>query len=115
VTYSPLLGGFLTGKYAKGVPPPRGSRGESSPWYLERFNRPEYDFEAVSRMSRMAKEANSSLSDLAVAWILRNPDVTAIILGASRPEQLEGNIKLLDFKPPEGVLERLDVLTRPDR
>ena len=106
-TYSPLAGGFLTGKYSKGSTPPEGTRAAFNPAYWKRYNADE-NFEKLERLSRIARESGFPLATLAVAWILSKPAVTAPIIGASRPEQVEENCRVLDADIPARAIEKLD-------
>jgi aryl-alcohol dehydrogenase-like predicted oxidoreductase len=107
VTYSPLAGGFLTGKYAKGSAPPEGSRAAFNPAYWKRYNAND-NFAKLDRLSRIARESGFPLASLAVAWVLSKPAVTAPIIGASRPEQVEENCRVLEAKIPRQVIAKLD-------
>jgi aryl-alcohol dehydrogenase-like predicted oxidoreductase len=109
ITYSALAGGFLTGKYAEGVPAPAGTRGALYPRFWGRMNRPE-NYATVEKLKALAEVAKMPLSQLAFNWIAKNPAVTSMIVGASRPEQVEENVAQLEVKPPEGVLASLDEL-----
>jgi aryl-alcohol dehydrogenase-like predicted oxidoreductase len=107
LTYSPLWGGFLTGKYRADAPPPPGSRGQANRWYWDRVTR-EGNFKAVERLSAVAAGAGIPLARLALAWVLRNPDVTAPIVGASTPEQLMDYSQVLHMEVPESVFADLE-------
>lgn len=109
ITYSALAGGFLTGKYAEGVPAPAGTRGALYPRFWGRMNRPE-NYAIVSKFKALAQSAKMPLSQLALNWIAKNPAVTSMIVGASRPEQVEENVAQLEVRPPEEVLASLDAL-----
>lgn len=106
-TYSPLLGGFLTGKYAKGSAPPPGSRAQANPRYWERLTS-RGDFLTLDRLRAVADRAAIPLGELAIAWILRNPAVTAPIVGASTPEQVAQNCEVPRMKAPDAVFAELD-------
>ena len=92
VVWSPLGQGVLTGKYRRGEPAPPGSRAvsESMGWAMGRFLSDEV-FDAVDRLRPVAADAGLSLAQLALAWVLREPNVASAIVGASRPEQLDEN------------------------
>ena len=89
-TWGPLRSGLLSGKYTKGVP--EGSRASlpGYEWLRERWN--EGEREIVSRLQGVADEVGCSLSQLSIAWILRNKSVSSVILGASSVEQLRENL-----------------------
>ena len=108
-TWSPLASGLLTGKYSKGIPP--GSRGalEGYDWLHESLTNKE-KLAKVQALETIAKELDCTLSQLAIAWCLKNPYVSTIITGASRVEQVHENMKSSDIAPkltPE-ILSRID-------
>jgi len=116
--WSPLASGLLTGKYAKGVP--KGSRLNVAglEWLREELlNKPgvERKMEAVPRLAAVAKELGTSLPCLAIAWCLKNPNVSTVILGASRVEQLRENLGALDLldKLAPAVMRQLDDISAP--
>jgi 1-deoxyxylulose-5-phosphate synthase len=109
ITYSALAGGFLTGKYADGAPAPAGTRGALYPRFWGRMNKPE-NYAKVEKFKALAETAKMPLSQLALNWIAKNPLVTSMIVGASRPEQVEENVRQLEIKPPEEVMASLDAL-----
>ena len=108
IVYSPLCQGLLSGKYAGGKVPPNSRAGQSEN-YRRRFLTP-YNETAVEGLSALAKESALSLSQLALAWILRRPEMSAAIVGASRPEQLEDNAKASGVKLDEELLARIQVI-----
>ncbi|MFT3735602.1 MAG: aldo/keto reductase [Rhodocyclaceae bacterium] len=97
-TWSPLASGLLSGKYVDGIP--AGSRGtlKGYEWLQERL-RDEQRNAAVRKLLPIAQELGCSLSQLAIAWCLRNRNVSTVITGASRPEQVVENMKALDVVP----------------
>ena len=97
-TWSPLASGLLTGKYDNGIP--KGSRLDLIDWL--RASRTDAALAKVRALSKVAKELNCTLSQLAIAWCLKNPRVSSVILGVSRQEQLDENLGALAVK------ERLD-------
>jgi aryl-alcohol dehydrogenase-like predicted oxidoreductase len=106
-TWSPLASGVLTGKYNSGIP--KDSR-MALPGYegLRKSTVTPQRIEAVKRLEPIAKELGASLAQLSLAWCASNPNVSSVITGASRPDQVKENMKALD------VLPRLtpDVLSR---
>ena len=92
IVWSPLAQGVLTGKYLPGAKIPADSRAASDSMggFMQSKLRPEV-LEAVQRLKPLANEAGCSLSQFALAWVLREPNVASAIVGASRPEQLEEN------------------------
>ncbi len=87
--YFPLAGGFLTGKYTRGEAPPAGTRGERSP-YVQQFFKPE-NFAILDRLRPFAERHGRTLADLAIAWLLAQPQVASVIAGATKPEQVRTN------------------------
>ena len=92
VVWSPLAQGVLTGKYRPGEPPPEGTRATSDEMggFIGRWLRDDV-LEAVQRLRPVADGVGLTLPQLALAWVLREPNVASAIVGASRPEQLEAN------------------------
>lgn len=115
--FSPLASGLLTGKYNEGIP--EGSRAslEGYEW-LQRGITPER-IEKVKQLKPIADEFDGSLAQLALAWCLANPNVSTVITGASRKEQVGENMKALDIVPKltPDVLERIDTIldNKPQR
>lgn len=108
-TWSPLASGLLTGKYNKGIP--EGSRGalEGYDWLRDELTNAE-KLAKVAALEPLAKELDCTLSQLALAWCLKNPFVSTVITGASRVEQVHENLKAAEVAPkltPE-ILERID-------
>ncbi len=92
IVWSPLAQGVLTGKYRPGDPPPSDSRAASDVMggFMSRFRSDEV-LEGVERLRPIAAELQLSLAQLALAWVLREPNVASAIIGASRPEQVTDN------------------------
>jgi len=92
IVWSPLAQGVLTGKYRPGDPPPSDSRAASDAMggFMSRFRSDEV-LEGVERLRPIAAELQLSLAQLALAWVLREPNVASAIIGASRPEQVTDN------------------------
>jgi len=93
--YFPLAGGFLTGKYLRGAPPPAGTRGERSP-YVQKFLTDRY-FDLLDRLRPVAEAQGRPLSDLAIAWLRAQPQVASVIAGVTKPEQIEANARAADW------------------
>jgi aryl-alcohol dehydrogenase-like predicted oxidoreductase len=89
IVWSPLAQGVLTGKYQPGEPPPAGSRAtdeKSGASFIQQFMRDDV-LTAVQRLRPIADQAGLTLAQLAIAWVLQNPNVASAIVGATRPEQ----------------------------
>lgn len=108
-TWSPLASGLLTGKYLDGIP--QDSRGAlpGYEWLRGRFTDAEINAK-IRNLESIADDLGCSLAQLAIAWCARNPNVSTVILGASRVEQLRENLGALDVLPKltDEVLERID-------
>ena len=92
IVWSPLAQGVLSGKYKPGVPLPKDTRATSDDMgqMMQNWLRPE-TLDAVHQLKPIAQEAGCTMSQFALAWILREPNVASAIVGASRPEQLDDN------------------------
>ena len=112
VAYNPLAGGMLTGKHAGERRPSEGSRFHRDPWYLQQYWHSDY-FAAVEELRAVARDAGKTLVELAFQWVLSQPVVDSIILGASRLEQLEQNLKACEAGPlDEATLARCEAVWR---
>jgi len=108
VTFSPLSQGLLTGKYRKGQPFPEGSR---ATWQADKqINRllTEENLDKVEALISVADELGVPLSVLALAWILRQKQVSSVITGASKPEQLVKNCAASGLEIPENALDKIE-------
>jgi aryl-alcohol dehydrogenase-like predicted oxidoreductase len=113
LAFSPLAHGVLTGKYAPGQPPPAGSRAASEEMNLfmetaGRHYRSDYLLDAVAQLKPIAAELGLTMAQMALAWVLRRPEVASAIIGASRPEQIADNVRAVGAELPIDVLERID-------
>jgi aryl-alcohol dehydrogenase-like predicted oxidoreductase len=109
VVFSPLAQGVLTGKYRPGEAPGRGTRAadpESSRFMQRLMN--EKVLSAADKLRSVASEAGLTMSQLALAWILRHDNVSSAIIGASRPEQLEDNAQAVGVKLSPDVASAID-------
>jgi aryl-alcohol dehydrogenase-like predicted oxidoreductase len=112
IPYNPLAGGFLTGKYRTLEDLPAGTRftlGKTGELYRERYWH-EAQLHAVARMRAFFEPRGKKLATVAVAWMLRQPGITAPILGASRPEQLDDVLAAVDLPLDEEELAFCDQL-----
>jgi aryl-alcohol dehydrogenase-like predicted oxidoreductase len=109
IVWSPLAQGVLTGKYAPGSPPPADSRAASESMGQMMGNWTSDDvLEAVQRLRPVAEEVGVSMAQLALAWVLREPNVASAIIGASRPEQVDDNAAASGVVLSDEVLARID-------
>jgi aryl-alcohol dehydrogenase-like predicted oxidoreductase len=109
VVWSPLAEGVLTGKYRPGEPPPPDSRAASDT--MSTFIRRRLDdraLEAVQALLPIAEGAGLTPAQLALAWVLRRPEVASAIVGASRPEQVFDNAKASDIDLDDDVISAMD-------
>ncbi len=110
IVWSPIGQGVLTGKYLPGQPPPAGSRAtddKGGASFVRRFLRDEV-LERVQQLRPIGDEAGLSLAQLSIAWVLQNRNVSAAIIGASRPEQVSENVKAVGVQLDAEVLKRID-------
>lgn len=98
-TFSPLAGGILTGKYNEGIPENSRLAYTEFDWMQEKLARLQAQggIQVLQELAAIAQKLGASLPQLSIAWLLKNPNVSSVILGASRPEQLEQNLKALDI------------------
>jgi len=113
LAFSPLAHGVLTGKYAPGQPPPPGSRAASDDMnkFMEtagRHYRSDYLLEAVAKLKPIAADLGLTMPQLALAWVLRRPEVSSAIIGASRPEQIADNVQAIGVRLSDDVVELVD-------
>lgn len=105
--WSPLGGGFLTGKYEKGKGAPEGTRFEK---WAERYQRFDNDrnWKTLDAVKAVASETGASVAQVSLAWLLHKPQVTSVIFGARSVEQLDDNLKAAEVKLTEGQVKALD-------
>lgn len=108
-TWSPLAGGLLTGKYLDGVP--EGSRAQRGAFFEKHLTSGEHDAK-VRALAEVASDLDVTLAQLAIGWCATNPDVSTVITGASRPEQVVENMGALAAlqRIDDGVRERIDAI-----
>jgi len=109
VVFSPLAQGVLTGKYKKGFDFPEGSRATNpnQSKFVERFLTDDM-LDKVAKLEGIANEYDIKLSQLALAWILRQTNVASALIGASKPEQVEENIRAIDVDITESTLKEIE-------
>ncbi|MFC5465182.1 aldo/keto reductase family protein [Lederbergia graminis] len=108
VVFSPLAQGVLTGKYKKGEAAPEGSRAAQQNLGNLHGVLNERNLDKVENLKTIAENENLTLSQLALAWILRQPNVASALVGASRPEQLEENVKASGVKLNNDTLQQIE-------
>lgn len=111
VVFSPLAQGLLTGKYQKGQVVPPGSRASEVRvrGSIERVLTDE-NLDRVTALMSVAQDLGVTLSQLALAWILRQPAISSALIGASKPEQIRENVKAVDLTLSEETLSRIDAI-----
>lgn len=113
VAFSPLAQGLLTGKYKPGAKPAEGTRGADAKQgqFLQGSLTNEELLGKIQKLHGVAARRDLTISQLALAWVLRRPEVTSALIGASRPEQVEENVKASGVKlTPEEVAEMGEIL-----
>jgi aryl-alcohol dehydrogenase (NADP+) len=111
LTWSPLSGGWLTGKYRRGAPPPPGSRAVTNPDHFDADNPAKLD--AVEALAALADDAGLPLAHLSLAWNVEHPAVTAALIGVKTEEQLDGLLGAADVRLDAAVLDAIDGIVPP--
>ncbi|MER6508113.1 aldo/keto reductase family protein [Nonomuraea sp. NPDC001636] len=109
IVWSPIAQGVLTGKYLPGRQPPQGSRATdaSGSAMIARYLNDDV-LTRVQELRPIADDLGLTMAQLAVAWVLQNPNVSSAIVGATRPEQVRDNVKAAGVKLEDDVLKRID-------
>ena len=113
--FSPLAQGVLTAKYQPGQPPPAGSRAtdeKSGASFISRLMADDV-LTTVQKLKPLADQAGLSMAQMAVAWVLQNPNVSSAIVGATRPEQVQDNAKASGVKLDADLLKAIDEALDP--
>jgi aryl-alcohol dehydrogenase-like predicted oxidoreductase len=114
IPWSPLAGGWLSGKWRKGAEPPKSSRAERLP---QRFDLSlpgnQRKLEAAEQLAQLADEAGMTLIEMALAFVINHPVVTAAIIGPRTMEQLESQLTAADVTLPGDVLDKIDEIVPP--
>ena len=109
IAFSPLKQGILTDKYLKGIP--NDSRAYNTTSYLDSDQITPELLNKVSKLNKIAQGRGQSLAQMSIAWILRNPEITTVLVGVSKPEQLLDNVESLDNLDFSGdELERIELI-----
>jgi len=114
IVWSPIAQGVLTGKYRPGAEPPAGTRAADPTGgnFVRRWLRDEV-LERVQQLRPIAADAGLSMAQLSVAWVLQNSNVSAAIIGATRPEQVTENVVAAGVRLGPELLERIDNVLDP--
>lgn len=112
IVFSPLAQGVLTGKYKPGMPIPAGTRGADPKYgkFVERYLSDEEVLVRIQKLKPIAERNGLTLAQLALAWVLRRPEVTSALIGATRPEQVVENVKASGVKLSPEDLKEIDEL-----
>jgi voltage-dependent potassium channel beta subunit len=110
VVFSPLAQGLLTGKYNDGIP--EGSRGAETDWLKDTLT--EENVEKVRQLTALAQDAGITMPQLALAWILRRPEITSAITGATKVNHVKENLKASEVELSDDVLERIEEILDND-
>jgi aryl-alcohol dehydrogenase-like predicted oxidoreductase len=107
VPHSPLASGFLTGKYQQGQAPPEGARGHGNTGWQER-RLTDRNYRAQEVLSAFAQERDHSVIELALAWLVAQPVCCSVIAGATRPEQVQANVRAAEWRLTLSDLAEID-------
>ncbi len=110
IVWSPIAQGVLSGKYQAGKKPPKKSRATDKKGGAEMISRFMRDdlLRAVENLKPIAKKLDLTMAQLAIAWVLQNPNVSSAIIGATRPDQIKENVKATGVKIPAEVMLEID-------
>lgn len=111
IVWSPIAQGVLTGKYLPGQPAPEGSRAsdKEAGKFIERYMNEDI-LTAVQNLKPIAADHGLDLAQLAVAWVLQNPNVASALVGASRPEQIAGNVAAAGVTLDDAAMHAIDAV-----
>jgi aryl-alcohol dehydrogenase-like predicted oxidoreductase len=110
VVFSPLAQGVLTGKYKGGQVPDNSRASNQSINNFIKGMLNEDVFKKVEQLEAVAKEMEVTLPELALAWILRQPNVSSALIGASKPSQVEQNVKAIEVILPSEIQDRIEMI-----
>ena len=110
IAFSPLAQGLLTDKYLHGIP--KDSRIRKDGRFLKESAITKERLAQIEALNQIAKERGQSLAQMALSWVLRDGDVTSVLIGASRPEQIRENVKIVEkTKFTEDELRKIDEIS----
>ncbi|MDO9088091.1 MAG: aldo/keto reductase [Anaerolineaceae bacterium] len=110
IPYFPLAGGFLTGKYQKGKPAPAGSRGESNE-YVQKYMT-DKNYAILEKLKAFASVHGHQMNELAIAWLLAQPQVASVISGATKLEQVNQNSVASEWVLSQNEIEQIEVILK---
>ena len=116
--WSPLASGFLTGKYTRGA---AGAEGDGRLEALQKSGHPviknlftDKNWRILDALVGVAKELGKTPAEVALAWTVRRPGVSSMLIGATKMEQLEANLRALSLRIPPELAARLEAVSRPE-
>lgn len=110
IPYSPLAGGFLTGKYRPGAAAPEGTRGYNNQMFARTLT--ERNFDTLQKLEAFVSQRGHTVGELALAWLLARPMVSTVIAGATNPEQVAENVRSGEWRLTAEELQELDKITQ---
>lgn len=108
--FFPLASGMLTGKYHRNEEPPEGTRLAGSPRARERYFS-DAGWDKVQKLTDFAEQRDLSLLQIAIGWLAAQPQISSVIAGATKPEQVEANVRAAEWVPSEEDLAEIDRIT----
>ncbi len=108
--FFPLASGMLTGKYHRNEEPPEGTRLAGSPRARERYFS-DASWDKVQKLTDFAEQRDLSLLQVAIGWLAAQPQISSVIAGATKPEQVEANVRAAEWVPSEEDLAEIDRIT----
>ena len=113
LTYSPLAGGWLSGSWSADSSPTSPARQRLAARFDMALPENQRKLEAVEQLAKVADDANLSMIELAIAFVINHPAVTSAIIGPRTMEQLESQLTAVDVTLPDDVLDRIDEIVPP--
>jgi aryl-alcohol dehydrogenase-like predicted oxidoreductase len=109
--FFPLASGLLTGKYKRGAPPPDDTRFGKAPMLKDRYVTPRNE-DIVEKLQAFAQARGHTMLELAFSWLAARPQVSSVIAGATRVEQIEQNVKAIEWKLSAEDMAEIDKITK---